>query len=68
MHSGFRKGRSTTDQLVHLESVAREAFVQKQRVTAIFFELEKVYMIQNISMASWKTYMMLVYEGDFLSS
>ena len=39
--SGFRKGRSTTDQLVRLESFLREAFVQKQHVTAIFFDLEK---------------------------
>jgi len=28
--SGFRKGRSTTDQLVRLESFVREAFIQKQ--------------------------------------
>jgi len=30
MPSGFRKGRSTTDQLVRLETFAREAFIQKQ--------------------------------------
>ena len=41
--SGFRKGRSTPDQLVHLESFVREALVQKQHVTAIFFDLEKAY-------------------------
>ena len=41
--SGFRKGRSTTDQLVRLESFVREAFIQKQHVTAIFFDLEKAY-------------------------
>ena len=51
--SGFRKGRSTTDQLVHLECFVREAFVQKQHVPAIFFDLEQArHMIQLGSMAS----------------
>jgi len=36
-------GRSTTDRLVRLESFVREAFIQKQRATAIFFDLEKAY-------------------------
>jgi len=40
--SGFRKGRSTTEQLVRLVSFVREAFIQKQHVTAIFFDLEKL--------------------------
>jgi len=39
--SGFCKGRSTTDQLVRLESFVQEAFIQKQHATAIFFDLEK---------------------------
>jgi len=41
--SGFRKGRSTTDQLVRLESFVRDAFIQKQYATAIFFDLEKAH-------------------------
>ena len=41
--SGFRKGRSTIHQLVRLESFVREAFIQKQQATAIFFDLEKAY-------------------------
>ena len=41
--SGFRKGHSTTDQLVRLETFSREGFIQKQHVTAIFFDLEKAY-------------------------
>jgi len=41
--SGFRKGRSTTDQLVRLESFVREAFINKQHATVIFFDLEKAY-------------------------
>jgi len=41
--SGFRKGRSIADQLVRLEPLVREAFIQKQHATAIFFDLEKAY-------------------------
>ena len=41
--SGFRKKRSTADQLVRLESYIRNAFVKKQHVVAIFFDLEKAY-------------------------
>jgi len=43
MQSGFRKHRSTTDNLVRLETFIREAFVQKQHAVAIFFDLEKAY-------------------------
>ena len=43
MQSGFRKQRSTTDNLVRLETFIREAFVQKQHAVAIFFDLEKAY-------------------------
>ena len=43
MQSGFRKRRSTTDQLVHLETFVREAFIQKQHAVAVFFDLEKAY-------------------------
>jgi len=38
---GFRKRCSTTNQLVRLETFVREAFIQKQHATAIFFDLEK---------------------------
>jgi len=43
VQSGFRKNRSTTDQLVRLESFVREAFIQNQHVVAVFFDLEKAY-------------------------
>jgi len=47
VQSGFRKQRSTTDQLVRLETFVREAFVNKQHTVAIhvFFDLEKAYDI-----------------------
>ena len=40
---GFRKNRSTTDHLVRLESFVRDAFVKKEHVVAVFFDLEKAY-------------------------
>jgi hypothetical protein len=43
LKSGFRRGRSTTDQLVRLESFVREAFVGGEHATAIFFDMEKAY-------------------------
>ena len=40
---GFRKSRSTVDHLVRLESFIRDAFLNKQEVVSIFFDLEKAY-------------------------
>ena len=40
---GFRKGRSTIDHLVRLETTIRDAFAAKQHLVAIFFDLEKAY-------------------------
>ncbi|MEN8173077.1 MAG: reverse transcriptase domain-containing protein [Chloroflexota bacterium] len=41
--SGFRRERSTIDQLVRLESKIRDTFVKKQHMAAVFFDLEKAY-------------------------
>ena len=41
--SGFRSDRSTTDNLVRLESFIRDAFIKKEHVVAVFFDLEKAY-------------------------
>ena len=41
--SGFRSERSTTDHLIRLESFIRDAFIKKEHVIAIFFDLEKAY-------------------------
>ena len=38
---GFRKRRSTIDHLVRLESYIRDAFLNKQEVVSVFFDLEK---------------------------
>jgi hypothetical protein len=43
LQSGFRKRRSTTDQLVRLESFVRKAFVRGEHAVAVFFDLEKAY-------------------------
>jgi len=41
VQGGFRKQRSTTDQLVRLKTFVREACVNKQHAVAIFFDLEE---------------------------
>ncbi len=41
--SGFRKERSTNDHLVRLESFIRDAFIKKEHLVAVFFDLEKAY-------------------------
>ena len=41
--SGFRRGRTTTDQLLRLESLVRDAFVRGDHVVSVFFDLEKAY-------------------------
>ena len=39
--SGFRHQRSTNDHLVRLETFIREAFIKKEHLVAVFFDLEK---------------------------
>ena len=41
--SGFRKARSTTDQLINLEATIRDAFLKGEHVVSVFFDLEKAY-------------------------
>jgi Reverse transcriptase (RNA-dependent DNA polymerase) len=41
--SGFRRGRSVLDHLVRLEEYINDAFLTKQHVVAILFDLEKAY-------------------------
>ena len=40
---GFRRNHSTTDHLIGLETYIREAFVRKEHVVAIFFDIEKAF-------------------------
>ena len=40
---GFRRGRSTLDHLIRLESFIRNAFIRREHVVAVFFDLEKAY-------------------------
>ena len=40
---GFRTGRSTTDNLVRLETFIRESFICKHDLVAVFFDLEKAF-------------------------
>ena len=41
--SGFRKNRSTIDQIIRLESAVREAFVKREHLVSVYFDLEKAY-------------------------
>ena len=41
--SDFRSDRSTTDNLVRLETFIHDAFIKKEHVVAVFFDLEKAY-------------------------
>ena len=41
--SGFRRHCSTNDHLVRLETFIREAFIKKEHLVTIFFDLEKAY-------------------------
>lgn len=43
LQCGFRTGRSTTDHLVRVETMIREAFVRRQHCLSVFFDLEKAY-------------------------
>ncbi|GFX26010.1 probable RNA-directed DNA polymerase from transposon X-element [Trichonephila clavipes] len=43
LQSGFRKSRSTTDNLLLLETSIREAFVKKQYNISVFFDIKKAY-------------------------
>ena len=40
---GFRKHRTTTDQLLKLETHIREALIKGEHIVTIFFDLEKAY-------------------------
>ncbi|GFU20775.1 probable RNA-directed DNA polymerase from transposon X-element [Trichonephila clavipes] len=43
LQSGFRKGRSTLDNLVFLESQIRDAFVRRNHLVSLFFDIGKTY-------------------------
>ena len=40
---GFRKNRSTIDHLVRFETYVRSAFINKEHVVAVLFDIEKAY-------------------------
>ncbi|GBL95332.1 putative RNA-directed DNA polymerase from transposon BS [Araneus ventricosus] len=43
LQSGFRRGRSTFDNIVHLETQIRNAFMRRNHLVSIFFDVEKAY-------------------------
>ena len=43
LQSGFQSKKGTIDHLIHHKTNMREAFIKKQHLIAIFFDLEKAY-------------------------
>ncbi|GFV30714.1 probable RNA-directed DNA polymerase from transposon X-element [Trichonephila clavipes] len=43
LQSGFRKDRSPIDNIVYLESQIRDAFVRRNHLVSLFFDIEKAY-------------------------
>ena len=43
LQTGFRAKRSTIDQIVLIETLIREAFIKKEHLFAVLFDLEKAY-------------------------
>ena len=43
VQSGFRKQRGTLDHLVRFDTFIREAFINKEHVVSVFFDLESAY-------------------------
>ena len=43
LQSGYRKNRSTLDQLIRLETIIRNAFLKGEHVTVVFFDIEKAF-------------------------
>ena len=41
--SGFRKSKSTIDHIIRLESAVRQAFIKKEHLVTVYFDLEKAY-------------------------
>ena len=62
---GFRSKRSTVDHLVCLETFAREAFIKKEHLTAVFFDLGRL-MIQHGNMVLCVIWVILVLKADCL--
>jgi len=44
---GFRKGRSTLDALVKLETDVKKAIAVKERLVAVYFDMEKAYVMER---------------------
>ena len=42
--SGFRRGRSTIDNILMLETNIRNAILRRNHLVAIFFDIEKAYV------------------------
>ena len=43
LQTGFRTKRSTTDQIICIETLIREVFIKKEHLFAVIFDLEEAY-------------------------
>ena len=43
LQTGFRAKRSTIGQIVSIETLIREAFIKKEHLVAVLYDLEKAY-------------------------
>ncbi|GFT26350.1 probable RNA-directed DNA polymerase from transposon X-element [Trichonephila clavipes] len=66
--SGFRKGRSTLDNIIQLENKIRNAFVRRNHLVSIFFDIEKAYdrVVKHLLGAD-RTSLLRVYQAIVLS-
>ena len=74
--SGSRHQRSTNDHLVRLETFIREAFIKKEHLVAVFFDLEKAYDTtwkygtrgyQKVLSLTWKEPEIWIYSALFFN-
>ncbi|GFX38960.1 probable RNA-directed DNA polymerase from transposon X-element [Trichonephila clavipes] len=66
--SGFRKGRSTLDNIIQLENKIRNAFVRRNHLVSIFFDIETAYdrVVKHLLGAD-RTSLLRVYQAIVLS-
>ena len=43
LQTGFKAKRSTINQIVHIETLIRKAFIKKEHLIAVLVDLEKTY-------------------------
>ena len=63
--SGFRRGRSTIDNILALETNIRNSFLRQNHLVCIFFDIEKKHMTGLGDIASYVIFLTWIYEEIF---